>query len=117
MILLGRARSNLHAFHLLGNLRNPSTVKLFLLLRYPRLEFINKRRQVDQDTFFLRVAIWETHFLNLDLSGGHFILAKDDSEGDAALLGSFELLRELGFEFIGELGLYGISLFVSSVGK
>src|SRR5699024_2860542 len=82
-------RLHLHTLHLLRNFRNPSAIGLLLLRSYPGLELINKRREVDQNTFFLRMTLWKTHFLNLDLSGGQLVFTEDDTEGDTALLGSF----------------------------
>lgn len=96
---------HLHTLHLLRNFRNPSAIGLLLLRSYPGLELINKRREVDQDTFLVGVTLWETHFLDLDLSGGHLVLTQDDTEGNTALLGSLELLRKLGLELVGEFGL------------
>lgn len=46
------------------------------------------------------MAIRQTHFLDLDLASGELIFAQDDSEGDTALFGGFELLGELWFRFV-----------------
>ena len=78
----------------------------WLLPRNPALHFIDKRGQIHQHSLLLGMAFFKTHFLDADLAVGEFVLAQDDGEGDTALLGGAELLREFGFEFVRKFSLW-----------
>lgn len=69
------------------------------------LEFCNERGQLNLHAFFLGVALGKTHLLDADLAGLELVFAEDDAEGDAALLGGFELLGQLGLQLVREFGL------------
>lgn len=56
------------------------------------------------------MAFFQAHFLDADFAVGQFLFAKDNSEGDGALFGGFELLRELGLDFVGVFGLISLVL-------
>lgn len=84
-----------------------------LLLHKSRLDLFNQRGHVDQHALLLGVSFFETHFFDAELAGCELVFAEDDAEGDAALFGGFELLREFGLDFVGEFGLlYFISFYV-----
>lgn len=59
----------------------------------------------DEDALFLRVIFRETHLLDLYLLLGNFVLAEEDGERNAVVLGRLELLWDLGFDLVHEFGL------------
>jgi hypothetical protein len=58
------------------------------------------------------VVLVQTHLLDLDLAGRKLVLADDDTEWNAAVLSSLELLLGLGLGLVGELSLeIGVSTY------
>lgn len=94
---------NLHTLKLLcqGNNR----ARLFPL--ETGLELGNQRGQLNVDTVLLRVAVGklETQLLDADLTLGQLTLTQNEAEGNAAFLGSLELVLELRLQLVVELSL------------
>lgn len=97
---------NLHLTQLLRN----TIDTLSSLLSHPGLDLRRQSSQINQHTFLLGVSVLQTHFLDANLAGRELVLAQDDGEGDAGLFGGLELLGELGLDFVGEFGLWIISI-------
>lgn len=84
----------------LGTLQLLRQSRRGLLRAQAPLEFCNERGQLYLHAFFLRVALGKTHLLDADLASLELVFAEDDAEGDAALLGGFELLGQLGLQLV-----------------
>jgi hypothetical protein len=100
--------SDLHTLQLLcqGNDRAA------LLLCKAGLNLGDERGQFNLDTLLLGVVLVQTHLLDLDLAGRKLVLADDDTEWNAAVLSSLELLLGLGLGLVGELSLeIGVSTY------
>lgn len=69
------------------------------------LHLLSNVGQLHQHTLLLRVAVSQTHLLDLDLTCRQLFLAEDDGEGNTVALSRLELVLQLGLLFIEELGL------------
>lgn len=110
-------RRNLQRFSLIRNLISIRRGVLFRsLLVQPLLHLRSQVSQVDEHTVLLGVAPPETQLLDTDLASCKFVLTKDSSEGNAILLSSFELRRELRFDLVREFGLQRRKLLANCYG-
>lgn len=69
------------------------------------LDLANHFVQGHEDTLLLRVAISQTHLLDLDLARGNFVITKENGKRDAVGFGGLELCGDLGLDLVKELGL------------
>lgn len=76
-----------------------------LLLSKTGLQLGNEGGNLNLDTLLLGVSVGKTHLLDAALASGELFLTEDDTEGDGALFGGFELLGQLGLQLVGELSL------------
>lgn len=56
------------------------------------------------------MAFLQAHLFDLDLALRELVFAEDDGEGHAVHVGCFELVGELGLDFVEEFGLLGRAL-------
>lgn len=93
--------SDLCGLELLGQSSNAAA----LLLSKASAKLSHQGRQLDLHTLLLGVVGGQTHLLDADLASSQLFFTENDGIGDGTLLGSLELLGQLGLQLVGELGL------------